>query len=88
MRSLSRAAPSLFLSPLKFSVASHVNPSSLYSYHRLSYRVPLNGCSAGFVEARYSEHFEITVEELAWLEERIAALQEVVEVICRERLGV
>ncbi|MDC9701675.1 MAG: HEPN domain-containing protein [Alphaproteobacteria bacterium] len=39
-----------------------------------------------YVEARYSEHYEITVEELEWLESRIRELQGVVEVICRERL--
>ena len=40
-----------------------------------------------YVEASYSEHYEITVEELEWLEERVGALQEVVEVVCRKRLG-
>ena len=39
-----------------------------------------------YVEARYSEHYEITVEELEWLETRIQALQDIVEIICKERL--
>ena len=39
-----------------------------------------------YVKARYSRHFRVTVEELAWLAERIKALGDVVEVICSERI--
>lgn len=39
-----------------------------------------------YVEARYSPHYEISDEHLAWLEDRVAALQEVVAVIARERI--
>ncbi len=39
-----------------------------------------------YVDARYSPHYEITAEELAWLVERVKTLQENVETICRERL--
>lgn len=40
-----------------------------------------------YVDARYSPHYEITAEELAWLVERVKALQEAVETICREHLS-
>ncbi len=40
-----------------------------------------------YVEARYSLHYKITTEELAWLTERVAHLRDVVEEVCRERLG-
>ncbi len=39
-----------------------------------------------YIDARYSDHYEITIEELEWLEARIIELQKIVEVICKERL--
>lgn len=41
---------------------------------------------AAYVKARYSEHYRVTSEELAWMLERLQVLQDLVEVICRERL--
>jgi predicted nucleotidyltransferase/HEPN domain-containing protein len=40
-----------------------------------------------YVEARYSEHYKISGKELAWLSERLGALQGLVEAVCRERLA-
>ena len=40
-----------------------------------------------YVDARYSPHYKISGEELAWLSERIAVLQATVEAACRQRLG-
>ncbi len=37
-----------------------------------------------YVEARYSEHYTITKEELEWLGERVEVLQQLVEMICNE----
>jgi len=42
---------------------------------------------AAYVKARYSKHFRITEEELAWLSERVEALGQVVQVICEERIA-
>lgn len=39
-----------------------------------------------YVKARYSKHYRITEDELAWLGERVEALGRVVEVICAERI--
>jgi HEPN domain-containing protein len=39
-----------------------------------------------YVDARYSPHYKITSEELAWLVERAGALRLSVEVVCRARL--
>lgn len=39
-----------------------------------------------YVEARYSEHYAITTEELTWLGERAEALRVLVETICNERI--
>ena len=40
-----------------------------------------------YVEARYSTHYKITAEELAWLGERAAVLQDLVRRACQERLA-
>lgn len=42
---------------------------------------------AAYVKARYSEHYRVTAEELAWMLERLKVLQNVVETICRARLN-
>lgn len=39
-----------------------------------------------YVKARYSEHFKITAEELAWLVERVDVLRGLTATICTERL--
>lgn len=38
------------------------------------------------MKARYSEHFKITAEELAWLAERVDVLRGLTATICTERL--
>ncbi|MEP9359075.1 HEPN domain-containing protein [Sphingomonas sp. KR3-1] len=40
-----------------------------------------------YVKARYSKHYRITEEELAWLGERVEALGQAVQVICEERMA-
>lgn len=42
---------------------------------------------AAYVKARYSEHYRVTDEELAWMLERLRTLKDVVETICRDRLN-
>jgi len=39
-----------------------------------------------YVKARYSRHYRISAEELAWLSERIDDLNKAVEVICADRI--
>ena len=39
-----------------------------------------------YVNARYSPHYRVSDEELNWLGERVAKLQELVEMVCRRRL--
>jgi len=39
-----------------------------------------------YVDARYSPHYEITTEELAWLVERLKVLQALVKDVCEARL--
>lgn len=41
---------------------------------------------AAYVKARYSKHYKITAEELAWLSERVALLRDTVKAICEERI--
>jgi uncharacterized protein len=40
-----------------------------------------------YVDARYSPHYKITAEELAWLGERIGVLQDLVKATCGRRLA-
>lgn len=41
----------------------------------------------GYIDARYSEHYAITEEELAWLGSRAAALLELVEALARNKIS-
>jgi predicted nucleotidyltransferase/HEPN domain-containing protein len=40
-----------------------------------------------YVEARYSPHYKITAEELAWISQRVALLQALVKQTCERRLA-
>ncbi|WP_034159477.1 HEPN domain-containing protein [Sphingomonas sp. ERG5] len=40
-----------------------------------------------YVKARYSKHFRISEEELAWLSERVEVLGQAVQIICEERIA-
>jgi predicted nucleotidyltransferase/HEPN domain-containing protein len=40
-----------------------------------------------YVDARYSPHYKITAEELAWLSKQISTLQDLVHTVCEERLA-
>lgn len=40
-----------------------------------------------YVDARYSPHYKITAEELHWIGDRVAALQQIVRTTCEERLA-
>lgn len=41
---------------------------------------------AAYVKARYSPHYTIAAEELAWIQERVELLQALVKELCEERL--
>jgi uncharacterized protein len=40
-----------------------------------------------YVEARYSAEYEITAEELTWLQERVALLRENTKQICEAHIA-
>jgi uncharacterized protein len=42
---------------------------------------------AAYVKARYSEHYRVTGEELAWMLDRLTVLKIAVDGICRDRLS-
>ena len=52
-------------------------------FHRRCFR----RLQRAYVDARYSEHYEITEEELTYLETEIVKLTELVERLCQSRLG-
>lgn len=39
-----------------------------------------------YVDARYSEHYEISEKELLWLSERVQYLQKLTEILCKEKI--
>ncbi|MFK3781598.1 nucleotidyltransferase and HEPN domain-containing protein [Agrobacterium sp. NPDC089420] len=45
-----------------------------------------NILNEAYVKARYSKHFEISWEALAWLQERAAELQVSIELLCKEHI--
>jgi hypothetical protein len=49
-------------------------------------RVGFDLIRRAYVEARYSPSYEISDAHLDWLEQRVLALQEAVEAVCRERI--
>jgi uncharacterized protein len=40
-----------------------------------------------YVDARYSEHYEITVEELSWLADEVTKLQALTEAVCQAKIN-
>lgn len=50
------------------------------------HRAWFNTLAEAYAEARYSKHYEISEEALAWLGERTRDLHELVETACREHL--
>jgi len=40
-----------------------------------------------YVKARYSKHYKISAEELAWLTQRVEVLRAVATIVCQERLA-
>ncbi|ODC05387.1 hypothetical protein BFW38_11225 [Terasakiispira papahanaumokuakeensis] len=52
-------------------------------FHRRCFR----RLQRAYIEARYSEHYEITEEELHYLAGEVQRLQELTDRVCRERIG-
>ncbi|WP_376712173.1 HEPN domain-containing protein [Vibrio ruber] len=52
-------------------------------FHRRCFR----RLQRAYIEARYSEHYEITLEELEYLQGEVQKLRELVERVCLERVG-
>ncbi|MDW6092428.1 HEPN domain-containing protein [Vibrio rhizosphaerae] len=52
-------------------------------FHRRCFR----RLQRAYIEARYSEHYEITVEELEYLQGEVQKLRELLEWVCLERVG-
>jgi len=43
-------------------------------------------CKKAYIEARYSEQYEITVDELQWLAERVAVLKTLTARLCVDHI--
>ena len=40
-----------------------------------------------YVEARYSDQYDLSPEDLAWLTDHVKRLRDVVDQVCRERIA-
>jgi len=60
--------------------------ADIWPQDRQRYTAWFNIINQAYVKARYSEHFKITEEALAWLGERTDALQQLVKAICEEQI--
>jgi HEPN domain-containing protein len=61
--------------------------SSLFPRDTKHHRRCFELLKRAYVEARYSEHYKITEEELRWLGEQVVALQSLTEAVCREKIA-
>jgi uncharacterized protein len=52
-------------------------------YHRRCFEL----LKRAYVEARYSEHYKITQEELTWLDEQVKQLQSLTNKVCLEKIA-
>lgn len=71
------------------SQAERVEPRFIDAWPRdtKSARRCFSRIDRAYVEARYSRHYSITGEELAWVVKRVNVLQEIVSTVCHERLN-
>jgi predicted nucleotidyltransferase/HEPN domain-containing protein len=60
----------------------HIWPQDIRRDRRLFEKL-----KAAYVKARYSKHYRISEDELAWLGERVEELGQVVHVICSDRIA-
>ena len=69
--------------------AERIDPRLIQAWPRetKSDRARFEKLKDAYVKARYSKHYKITEEELAWLGERVEQLAGIVETICQERIA-
>ncbi|WP_084584611.1 HEPN domain-containing protein [Sphingomonas azotifigens] len=69
--------------------AERIDPRLVYAWPRdqRTDRARFEKLKEAYVKARYSKHYRISEEELAWLGERVEALGQAVQVICEERIA-
>jgi predicted nucleotidyltransferase/HEPN domain-containing protein len=69
--------------------AERLDPRLVYVWPSDSqrHRAMFEKLKEAYVKARYSKHYTITAEELAWLGEQVEELGRVVQVICSERIA-
>ncbi len=64
------------------SELKHIFPQDT-KFNRRSFQL----LKKAYIEARYSEHYEITEEELTWLASEVKRLQVEVERLCKDKIG-
>jgi predicted nucleotidyltransferase/HEPN domain-containing protein len=61
--------------------------TDVFPLERKIYRRRFQLLKNAYVDARYSEHYKISQEELAWLAERVRYLQQLTETLCQEKIA-
>ncbi|SHO56559.1 HEPN domain-containing protein [Vibrio quintilis] len=61
--------------------------ASLFPAENQFHRRSFHRLKRAYVDARYSEHYEITVEELAYLAQEVEKLKALTEAVCLVRIG-
>ncbi len=54
---------------------------------RLSWLSCFQLLKQAYVDARYSEHYKISQDELEWLADRVKHLQQLTETLCQEKIA-
>jgi predicted nucleotidyltransferase/HEPN domain-containing protein len=69
-----------------FSISQNERIAEVFPQDTRLHRRYFQLLKKAYVEARYSEHYEITKEELFWLGERVRLLQQITEILCLEKI--
>lgn len=61
--------------------------TEVFPQNKKIYRRRFHLLKKAYVDARYSEHYEISHEELLWLAERVAFLRDLIKQLCQEKIA-
>jgi len=69
------------------AVSQDTRITEVFPQDKKIYRRRFRLLKQAYVDARYSEHYEITQEELLWCAERVQLLQQLTENLCKEKIN-
>ncbi|MES2826172.1 MAG: HEPN domain-containing protein, partial [Pseudomonadota bacterium] len=69
------------------TISQNARIAEVFPQDTKMYRSRFQLLKKAYVEARYSMHYKISLEELTWLGERVRHLQELTEMLCKEKIA-